>query len=967
MKYNWQRLGSGWYDRRRDSQMNWDVSDRDLRRNIIAIANNGGPIAILMALPSDGNSLVSSFYLSTYTFRGSELGRVAWMDHIPVSMGWNLESNLLSIFSDGTIRVFSPLLEQLSVLSLKRSIEPTECIIMARMLLHGICFVTSSFNVHFVSNLDLSQSYCLTNIPLRCSPLDISVTIPSSIDSNISFQFPTNAFLPLEDSSIAVISIWDPSISPIITKDGVASPSPVDPAYLSFSPNGELREKILAFSVSPDGQTLASLTESNVFSLRRTNSIFEDPIFSCKLNLSFSKLKQMVWCGNDSVALNVVVSSTDSSGNQKVKNTVFVGGHQNQWLTYNYGRQSLILNAEVDGVRVQTATHSDFLYKVPECLESVFGIGSCEPSAMLYFAYEKHIAGDITAYHSLRAISSQLLEASMKCIEASIHKFHEEETCTKLLKIASFGRIFSIKSLGNDQLEAKKWERAYISACRDLRIIKAVNQSSAEFNTSVIQLRAFGVKALSSRLANHRCYLLSIKICEYCNISYFHILSSWACAKIRHSIEATDEELAGTIISKIVGTQGGSSRFSGNRFGSSCFSIIADEAAKAGRMHLAILLLQHEPNLQRRVAMLLKLPAFRLAVEQSIQNRDIDLVYVCVTHLLFGPSKKKASESERASQLSSESSQKHYWDSETIETLASIPEMVPFVIYYCTNLGETDLLLKLFEEMENFFDAGWVKIMLATLEKNSVLAKLEHLAHAAAYFSSSLKSKKSLEISKMISNNTLAKSLQLLKSTIPQSGDRTQAISFIHSSSPDSGSSFEREAVITEIELIQYQTNLDSKSKQASWRTSEIPNFVSFVGCSLSTTIKYLAFLGLLDDLQQLKTALNVQDKIYWTYKIKGLAMGKRFQELSAEIQSINTSYPPISLEKIIEICIYYEARHIAAKLIPKLRDSEKQSYWFNRAGMYRETQQLRNASNNVQNKIYNTFSGAISGILKRD
>ncbi|CUV07537.1 unnamed protein product [Cryptosporidium hominis] len=967
MKYNWQRLGNGWYDRRRDSKMSWEVSDRDLRRNIIAIANNGGPIAILMALPSDGNSLVSNFYLATYTFRGTELGRIAWMDHIPVSIGWTLESTLLSIFSDGTIRVFSPLLEQLSVISLKRNIESTECIIMARVLPYGICFVTSSYNVHFVSNSNISQSYCLNNIPLRCSPLEISVTIPNENDSNISFIFPTNVFLPLEDSSIAIISIWDPKISNLITKEGIASPNPVDPAYLSFNSDGEAREKVLAFSVSPNGAVLASLTESFVFSLRKTNSIFEDPIFSCKLNISFSKLRQMVWCGNESVALNVVTSTSDPSGNQKLKNVVYIGGPDNQWLTYNYGRQPLILNTEVDGVKVQTATHSDFLYRVPECLESVFGIGSCEPSAMLYFAYEKHISGDITAYYSLRAISSQLIEASLKCIDASICKFHEEETCIKLLKVASFGRLFSIKSLGSDQIEAKKWERSYISACRDLRIVKAVNQSSAEFNTSVAQLRTYGVKVLSTRLANHRCYLLSIKICEYCNISYFHILSSWACAKIRHSLEATDEELAGTIISKIIGSQGSSSGFIENGVGSSCFSIIADEAAKAGRMHLAILLLQHEPNLQRRVAILLKLPAFKLAVEQSIKHRDIDLVYVCVTHLLFASSKEKFREIENSSPLTSESTQKHYWDSETIETLANIPEMVPFVIYYCTNLGETDLLLKLFEEMENFFDAGWVKIMLATLEKNSVLAKLEHLAHAAAYFSSSLKSKKSLEISKMISNNTLTKSLILLKNTIPQSNDKTQAISFIHSSNPNSGSSFEREAVIAEIELIQYQTNLDSKSKQASWRTSEIPNFVSFVGCSLSTTIKYLAFLGLLDDLLQLKNALNVQDKIYWTYKIKGLAMGKKFQELSAEVQSLNLSYPPISLEKIIDICIYYDARHIAAKLIPKLRDSEKQSYWFNRAGMYRETQQLRNANNNVQNKILNTFSGAISGILKKD
>ncbi|KAF7459415.1 putative vacuolar protein sorting 16 [Cryptosporidium felis] len=964
MKYNWQRLGDGWYDKRRDFLMTWDLSDRDLRRNIVAISINGGPLAILLALPSDGNSLVSSFYLSTYTFKGAELAKIAWLDHIPVSLGWTLENTLVSIFSDGTVRVFSPLLEQLQVITLKKYIESGGCVIMARILHYGIYFVTSGYNVHYVSTSDFTQSYLLTNIPLRCSPLEISATIPNLGDSHFSFVFPTNIFLPLEDSSIAVLSIWDPKIS-TMSKDGATSPNPVDPAYLSDR-TGEQKEKMLAFSISPNGEILASLTESYLFSLKRTNEIFENPFFSCRLNIPISKLRQMVWCGNDSVALNAVISDSDSSEIQIPKNILYVGGQDNQWLTYNYGKQSFVLSTEVDGLKIQTASHTDFLFKVSESLESVFGIGSCEASAMLYFAYEKHLLGDITAYHSLRAISTQLLEASLKCIDAAISLYWEEETCIKLLKVASFGRLFSIKSADYDKAKGKLWEINYISACRDLRIIKAVNQSVSEFNTTVIQLRTFGVKALSSRLANHRCFLLSIKICIYCNINYFHVLSNWACAKIRHSLEATDEELANLIISKIVGSQEGNPRYMESESGGNCFSIIASEAAKTGRFHLAVLLLQHEPNLQRRVAMLLKLPSFKLAVEQSIQNRDIDLVYLCVTHLLFASTKRDAVTNENGP-ITSESAQKHFWDSETIETLASIPEMVPFVIYYCTNLGETDLLLKLFEEMENYFDAGWVKIMLATVEKNSVLKKLEHLAHAAAYFSSSLKSKRSIEMGNILSNNAINKSLQLLKNSLPQSVDRTQAISFIHSSAPNSSSSFEREAVIAEIELIQYQTNLDNKARQASWRTSDIPNFNSFVGCSLSTTIKYLAFLGLLDDLMQLKTTLNVQDKIYWTYKIKGLAMGKRFQELAVEVQSINASYPPISLEKIIDICIFHDARHIAAKLIPKLRDSEKQSYWFSRAGMYRETQQSRNSGLTVQSRILDTFSGAINGILKRD
>ena len=69
MKYNWQRLGDEWYEHRKDSHMDWEVTDKELKRSIIAISSNGGPIAMLVTNSGNNSSLVSSFNLVVYTFK----------------------------------------------------------------------------------------------------------------------------------------------------------------------------------------------------------------------------------------------------------------------------------------------------------------------------------------------------------------------------------------------------------------------------------------------------------------------------------------------------------------------------------------------------------------------------------------------------------------------------------------------------------------------------------------------------------------------------------------------------------------------------------------------------------------------------------------------------------------------------------------------------------------------------------
>ncbi|OII77453.1 N-terminal domain-containing protein [Cryptosporidium andersoni] len=959
MRCNWQKCDNEWYEKRTQYNMTWDIDDISIRRGIIAVASNGGPIAILNS-SSKSSNLLPNFELTSYTNSGKLIANISWLDHIPVTIGWCSYDILVCVFADGTVRTFSPFLDQLSIFHLKNDSKSDGCIILAKISPYGIFFVTALYQVYYNASFFEPDYFILTNIPLRCNPLEITWIFCPCDSIEKTRIFPTSIFLPLEDSSIAILNIWDPHITSI-SSNSLMEINPVDPAYFEISSTENKDDKFLAFALSPKGKFMAFLTQSCKFTVLRTSNIFAEPVMSYNFGMSFSKLKQMVWCGDDSIVISALVpvdnvSNLPSMKNQKAKNIVYIGGHNNQWLSYLYGKQSTILLSEVDGVKIITSNVSDFIYKIPDPIQKIFGIGSCEPSAMLFFAYEKYKSGDITSYHSLRSISPNIIDASKVCIEASIYQYHNLEVAIALLRAASFGKAYSLKINNFDKSVIDEWEKLFIEACRDLRIVHAIKKSEAEIEASVEQIRFYGYLTLTSRLANHKCHLLALRICEYSMLNIDHILSNWASNKIKNSLESTDEELAEIILAKVLYRQ------SYKNLNSSCIASIADIAAKLGRPHLATMIIYHENDVNKRVNMLLQLPSFKLAAEQAIKAKNMELIYKCVQNLL-SQSKQISNTENTTSSLSSiyenQCSQKQYWSADIIDTLVSVPNIVPFLIYYCQYIGESMLLLKLFEQMENFVDAGWIMVMLACQKDIDLSIKLEHLAHAAAYFTSSIKINQTSGLTNKSQASNMIKALNIARNlSSPQ--DSLFGNSFIQAPCNGLDSSFEREVILAEIELIQYQINLDSKAKQASWNISNIPDHTSFVGLSLAKTIESLAFLGLIEDLEIMKNILQIPDQIFSIYKIKGLALGQHFEEVLNFVQ-LSNKVPVIGYERIIEICIDYDARHIAAKFIPKLKDLDRQVFWYNRAGMHREAQAIRTSQNSsVQSKIMERVSDAI-------
>ncbi|MFH4982823.1 hypothetical protein AB6A40_009532 [Gnathostoma spinigerum] len=97
------------------------------------------------------------------------------------------------------------------------------------------------------------------------------------------------------------------------------------------------------------------------------------------------------WCGMDAVAIK--------SSRSSLQILSFTSEHY----TFNYG-SDIRIDAEVDGVKVFSCDELIFLSPVPEDVESVLGIASAEPGAILFEASEKLEKGLYGVYEYIHMI-----------------------------------------------------------------------------------------------------------------------------------------------------------------------------------------------------------------------------------------------------------------------------------------------------------------------------------------------------------------------------------------------------------------------------------------------------------------------------------------------------------------------------------------------------------------------------------
>jgi len=366
----------------------------------------------------------------------------------------------------------------------------------------------------------------------------------------------------------------------------------------------------MAFAVSSSGGLLACLSTKGVFKVLAVGDelrVLDVANLECR-----KKPRQMVWCGDDCIALYLAVNTPSNS----VQHVLFLGGPQNDWIPYQYDAP-LHLVSECDGCRILGPHKIEFVQRVPESTEAIYSIGNCDPPAMLCYALERYDKGDVCAQESLRLIKDDLADAVATCIDAAVYE-HEPDTVESLLNAAVFGRHFL-----PEQMDPQR----FVDTCRNLRICIELRKEPLDMPITVPQLERCGIAGLTDRLAQRLQHLLAVRICEWVGHPKDRVLFHWACEKIRRATRShlTDEQLCEAILEKFHGCPG---------IG---HAEVARVAAEMYRPHLATMLLNHEPRGHAQVQVLLQLSRegdddnhlmmLRLAVEKAAQSCDPDLLH----------------------------------------------------------------------------------------------------------------------------------------------------------------------------------------------------------------------------------------------------------------------------------------------------------------------------------------------------
>lgn len=106
------------------------------------------------------------------------------------------------------------------------------------------------------------------------------------------------------------------------------------------------------------------------------------------------------------------------------------------------------------------------------------------------------------------------------------------------------------------------------------------------------EFKFLGPRAVIERLLCRHAYYLAIKICQYLSLSPDFVLIHWACQKVRHAGDLSDEAVRDQIRDNL------------KTYATISYREIASVAYSMGRTKLATMLLEFEPRPADRVGVL---------------------------------------------------------------------------------------------------------------------------------------------------------------------------------------------------------------------------------------------------------------------------------------------------------------------------------------------------------------------------
>ncbi|CAE7218827.1 vps16 [Symbiodinium sp. CCMP2592] len=611
MNSDWQKLADLWYRKREVYPAQWADDPDRLHLCVVAGAPYGGPVATVrdehVFQPVKGSLRTE---LQIWTSAGRLIQSAPWAHTGLLAMGWSAQETLVCVFESGLVRTFTVMCEPLHVFTVDERIMSEGGAIAAALWPNGIALLTRKFNIFVNTSLTRSEDACqrFADFKVPSAPLSLCVLPPPS------------------EESADVQVIVGTSEGPVLMVD-----------RHSCRDIGLTDGPFMAFALSSSGRLLACLSTKGVFKVLAVSDNLQ-VLDVANIVDTIKKPKQMVWCGDDCIALYLIAQTPSNS----LQHILFVGGPQNDWIPYQYDAP-LHLVSECDGCRVLGTNKIEFVQRVPPSVEQVFGIGSVDPPAMLCYALERYEGGDVCAQESLRPIKAELPDAVSTCIDAALCE--QPPHSSNLLRAASFGRHFLSETLEPDR---------HRDACKNLRICVELRKAPVEIPITAAQLEKLGIAGLSLRLAQRHFHLLATRICEWTGHSQEKVLYHWACEKIRHSTAYTDEQLCQIILSKFQHCPG---------IG---YAEVARVAAEMVRTVLATSLLNHEPRSHAQVQVLVQLSQegdeknreimLRIALDKAARSWDPDLIHLALCAASGGGLCKRGADIQTVARLVKERS-----------------------------------------------------------------------------------------------------------------------------------------------------------------------------------------------------------------------------------------------------------------------------------------------------------------------
>jgi len=842
MTSNWLKLGKeseSWYRKTDIYTALWSDDPERLQSSVVAGAPNGGPIATVrdehVFQPVRGSLCPE---LQTWTSAGRPIASAPWTHQGLIKMGWSSQETLVCVFEQGIVRTFTVRCEQLHVFTIDDRIKSEGGAIDATLWGNGVCVLTRRLSLFVNTSVTRSGDLChrTADMKVPSPPLALCVLPP-----------------PHEDSADVQVIVGTAE-GPVLVVDRHEARD----IKLDEGP-------YMAFAVSSNGRLLACLSSKGVFKLIGVFTGFQ---ILDESNLEFKKKpSQMVWCADDCIALYHLVQTPSST----CQHVVFVGGPHGDFIPYQYN-SPLLLVPECDGCRIVGTEKVEFVQRVPPSTLAIEGVGSCDPPAMLKYALERFQTGDVLAQESLRLIKADLPEAVSTCIEAALHE-HEPEKVKDLLSAAVFGRHFLPEPMD---------QKAFVEACRNLRICIELRKSPIDMPLTVPQLERIGVAGVTMRLAQRHHHLLAVRICEWVGHPQDKVVFHWACETIRHARGSgrTDEQLCEAILDKFRNCQGVG------------YAEVARIAAEMYRPFLATMLLNHEPRGHAQVQVLLQLSRegddenrmmmLKLAAEKAAQSCDPDLLYGIISAACDGDPCSRGTDIGPVVKLVREKPQ-------DLQVLG-------------------DMLANTLHRNEEFDRAR---------EFHEKVGHLRQAAHAAVQ-----------QVFQMREAEQRSRWLRFSKDLFSQT----------ESGVPDAervSMQFCAQMSAEESDLLKRQLELEEQSVLKRW----IDGPHRFVGLSLVDSVAKLIALGETVEADSLKSQFNFSEKRYWRIKVRALAESKNFQELHMMAKHCTS---PIGYELIVEVLLKNNRNDLALPFVDKVKDPGRKAAYYSKMGMEEEAQQAR-------------------------